>query len=70
MVTLHKGDNDNDNDDDDDNNNNNNNNNKFLIIEIQLTWNLKTKVMSVIIGAIGTTSKSLRQYLSNIPGEH
>jgi hypothetical protein len=30
----------------------------------------KTKVIPVIIGAIGTISKSLRQYLSNIPGNH
>jgi len=30
---------------------------------------LKAKVTSVIIVATGTTSKSLRQYLSNIPGK-
>jgi hypothetical protein len=30
-------------------------------------WNLKAKV---IIGATGTISKSLSQYLSNIPGKH
>ena len=29
-----------------------------------------TKVIPVIIGATGTISKSLRQYLSNIPGKH
>jgi len=28
------------------------------------------KVLLVIIGATGTISKSLRQYLSNIPGKH
>jgi hypothetical protein len=33
-------------------------------------WNLKTKVMSVIIGATGTISKSFRKYLSSIPGKH
>jgi hypothetical protein len=33
-------------------------------------WNVKTKVISVIIWANGTISKSLRQYLSNIPGKH
>ena len=54
--------------DDDDNNNNNNNNN--LIIEIQRMWNVKTKVISVIIGATGTISKSFRKYVSNIPGKH
>ena len=28
------------------------------------------KVLLVIIGTTGTISKSLRQYLSNIPGKH
>jgi hypothetical protein len=32
-------------------------------------WNVTKKVMPVIIWATGTTSKSLRQYLSNIPGK-
>jgi hypothetical protein len=43
---------------------------KELIIEIQRMWNVKTKVISVIKGATGTISESLRQYLSNIPGKH
>jgi hypothetical protein len=43
---------------------------KNLIIEIRCMWNVKAKVIPVIIGGIGTTSKSLRQYLSNIPGKH
>jgi hypothetical protein len=33
-------------------------------------WNVKTKVTSVIIGATGTISKSLRKYLSSVPGQH
>ena len=33
-------------------------------------WKVKTKLIPVIIGATGTISKSLRQYLSNIPGRH
>jgi len=33
-------------------------------------WNVKTKVIPVIIGAIGTISKSFRKYVSNIPGKH
>jgi hypothetical protein len=33
-------------------------------------WNVKTKVMPVIIGATGTISKSFRKYLSSIPGKH
>ena len=31
---------------------------------------MKAKVIPVIIGATGTISESLRQYLSNIPGQH
>jgi hypothetical protein len=41
---------------------------KDLIIQIQCMWNVKAKVIPVIRGATGTISKSLRQYLSNIPG--
>ena len=52
------------------NNNNNNNNNKDLTIEIQRMWNVKTKVIPVIIGATGTISKSFRKYVSNKPGNH
>ena len=33
-------------------------------------WNVKAKLTPVITGATGTISKSLRQYLSNIPGKH
>jgi len=33
-------------------------------------WYVKTKVIPVIIEATGIISKSLGQYLSNIPGEH
>ena len=70
MGTLHKGDSDDDDDnDDDDDDNNNNNNNKDIIIQIQRTWNVKTKVTPVTTGATGTISKSLRQYLSTIPGK-
>jgi hypothetical protein len=43
---------------------------KFLVIEIQRMWNVKATVIPVIIGATGTISKSLTQYLSNIPGKH
>ena len=42
---------------------------KDLIIEIQHMWNVKAGVILVIIGATGTISKSLRQYLSNILGK-
>ena len=43
---------------------------KDLTIEIQRLWNLKTKVIPVIIGATGTISKSFRKYVSNVPGKH
>ena len=39
---------------------------KDLTIEIQRMWNVKTKVIPVIIGATGTISKSFRKYMSNI----
>jgi hypothetical protein len=33
-------------------------------------WNVKTRVIPVIIGATGTISKSFRKYESSIPGNH
>jgi hypothetical protein len=33
-------------------------------------WNVKTKVIPVVIGATGTISKAFRKYMSNIPGSH
>jgi hypothetical protein len=43
---------------------------KDLTIEIQRMWNVKTKMIPVIIGETGTISKSFRKYVSNIPGNH
>jgi len=43
---------------------------KDLTIETQRMWNVKTKVIPVIIGATDTISKSFRKYVSNIPGKH
>ena len=43
---------------------------KDLTIEAECMWNVKTKVISEIIGATGTISKSFRKYVSNIPGKH
>jgi hypothetical protein len=43
---------------------------KHLVIEIHRMWNVKAKVIAVIIGETGTISKSLRQCLSNIQGKH
>ena len=33
-------------------------------------WNVKTRVIPVIIGATGTIYKSFRKYVSDIPGNH
>ena len=43
---------------------------KDLTIEIQRMWNVKTKVIPVIIGATVTISKTFRKYVRNIPGNH
>jgi hypothetical protein len=43
---------------------------KDLTIEIERMWNVKIKVIPVIIGATGTISKSFRKYVSNIPGNY
>jgi hypothetical protein len=37
---------------------------------MQLMWNVNTKVIPVTAWAIGTISKSLGKYLSNIDGIH
>jgi hypothetical protein len=42
----------------------------MIIIIIQRMWNVKTRVIPVIIGATGTISKSFRKYVSSIPGHH
>ena len=41
-----------------------------LTIEIQCMWNVKTRVIPVIIGATGTISKSFRKYMRDLPGNH
>jgi hypothetical protein len=33
-------------------------------------WNVKARVIPVVIGATETISKSFRKYVSNIPGNH
>jgi hypothetical protein len=43
---------------------------KDLTVEIQRMWNVKTKVIPVVIRAIGTISKSFIKYVSYIPGKH
>jgi len=41
-----------------------------LTMEIQRMWNVRTKVIPVIIGTTGTISKSFRKNVSNIPGKY
>jgi hypothetical protein len=43
---------------------------KDITTEIQHMWNVKTRVIPVIIGATGTISKSFIKYVSTIPGNH
>ena len=43
---------------------------KDLKTEIRCMWNVKAKVIPLIIGETGTLSKSLRQCPSNILGKH
>jgi hypothetical protein len=43
---------------------------KSLGVEIQRMWNLKCTIISVIIGATGIVTKSLRKNLEAIPGKH
>jgi hypothetical protein len=43
---------------------------KDLTLEIQLMWNVKTKVVPVIIGATETISKTVRKFVCNISGNH
>jgi hypothetical protein len=43
---------------------------KDLATEIQRMWNVRARVIPVVIGATGTISKSFRKYVSNIPGNH
>jgi hypothetical protein len=42
---------------------------KDLTIETQRMWNVKARVIPVVIGATGTISESFRKYVSNIPGK-
>jgi hypothetical protein len=43
---------------------------KGLVIEIQLMWSVKTKVIPVTIGTTGTISKSFKKHLHSISGKH
>jgi hypothetical protein len=41
-----------------------------LCTEIQRMWNLKCTILTVIIGATGVVTRSLRKNLEAIPGKH
>ena len=43
---------------------------KDFTVKKQRMWNVKTKVIPVIIGATRTISKSFRKYMSNITGNY
>jgi hypothetical protein len=43
---------------------------KDLTIEIQHMWNVKARVIRVIIGAPGTISKLFSKYVISIPENH
>jgi hypothetical protein len=43
---------------------------KDLTTEVQRMWDIKTKAIQLVTGATGTISKSLRKYLSNVPGKY
>jgi hypothetical protein len=43
---------------------------KDLTMQLHRLWNVKTKVIPVIICATGTISKSFKKNVSNIPGNH
>jgi hypothetical protein len=54
-------------------NNNNNNKRKLkhksLFIEVKRMWNLKCKIIPVIIGTTRIVTKGLRKNLKGIPGK-
>jgi hypothetical protein len=39
-------------------------------IEIEHMWNVRTRVIPVMIGVTGTISKSFRKYIRTVPGNH
>jgi hypothetical protein len=43
----------------------------IIIVTIIINmWNVKSRVIPIIIGATGNISKSFRKYASSIPGNH
>ena len=44
--------------------------NQDLKLELQKMWNVKAKVVPVVIGALGATSTEIEKHMKNIPGNH
>ena len=42
---------------------------KDLQIEISRMWNVKTKVVAVVVGALGTMSDNFNKEIESIPGK-
>jgi len=42
---------------------------KSLCVEIQRMWNMKCKIIPVIIGATGILTDALRKHLEAVPGK-
>ena len=42
---------------------------KDLEIEIQRSWKMKTKVIPIVIGALGVISEDFLMYTKDVPGE-
>ena len=41
-----------------------------LRLEIQRMWDVKAKVVPVVVGALGAVTNNLESYLGQIPGNH
>ena len=42
---------------------------KDLHIEISRMWNVKTKVVAIVVGALGTMNKNFHKEIESIPGK-
>jgi RNase P/RNase MRP subunit POP5 len=42
----------------------------MMTIKLQRMWNAQSRVIPVITGVTGTISRSLKKYVSTVPGNH
>ena len=42
---------------------------KYKDLEIQRSWKMKTKIIPIVVGALGVISTDFLMYLNEIPGE-